>query len=157
MKIKHEAIYFDMDGVLCDWVEMFNCVAKVDLEEFNAMSKAEKFKMKEELFGYEFFREMKGIKKGLNMIKEFMISHENVFILSAVGDSSHVDAIAKAKIEWIREYVCPKIEIMFVDKVENKHRMKKEGFDCHILVDDRERAIDAWIENTISDSRKNNK
>lgn len=147
MKIKNEAIYFDMDGVLCDWVEMFNRVCDVDLEDFNEMSKAEKHEIKEVIFGYDFFRDMKGIGKGLNMIREYMKSHENVFILSAVGDSSHIDEIAKAKVEWIREFVCPEIEIMFVDKVENKHVKKKDGYDCHILVDDRKKAIDAWNEN----------
>ena len=35
---------------------------------------------------------------------------------------------------------------MFVDKVENKHVKKKDGYDCHILVDDRKKAIDAWNE-----------
>ena len=147
MKIKNEAIYFDMDGVLCDWVEMFNRVCEVDLEVFNKMGKDEKHAIKEVIFGYDFFREMKGIEKGLNMIREYMNSHEHVFILSAVGDSSHVDLIAKAKVEWIREFVCPKIEIMFVDKVENKHVKKKDGYDCHILVDDRKKAIDVWNEN----------
>lgn len=147
MKIKDKAIYFDMDGVLCDWVEMFNRVCDVDIEEFNKMNKAEKHEIKEVIFGYDFFRGMKGIEKGLNMIRDYKDAYENVFILSAVGDSSHVDAIAEAKIEWIRENVCENIEIMFVDKVENKHRMKKEGFAEHILIDDRNKAIDAWNEN----------
>lgn len=147
MKIKNEAIYFDMDGVLCDWVEMFNHVCDVDIEIFNKMNKEEKYEIKEYIFGYDFFRNMKGIEKGLNMIREYMKSHENVFILSAVGDSSHVEEIAKAKIEWIHEFICEDIEIMFVDKVQNKHIMKKEGFDVHILIDDRKKAIDAWNEN----------
>lgn len=146
MKIKDECVYFDMDGVLCDWVEMFNRVCDIDLEVFNKMSKKEKHLIKEVIFGYDFFRGMKGIEKGLNMLREYMKSHEHVFILSAVGDSSHVEAIAKAKIEWIREFVCPEIEIMFVDKVENKHVKKKDGFDLHILIDDRKKAIDAWNE-----------
>lgn len=145
--IKDEAIYFDMDGVLCDWVEMFNRVCDVPLEIFNEMSKEEKHEIKEVIFGYDFFRGMKGIEKGLNMIREYKKSHANVYILSAVGDSSHVDAIGKAKVEWIRENVCEDIEVMFVDKVQNKHIMKKENFAKHILVDDRKKAIDAWNEN----------
>lgn len=145
--IKDKAVYFDMDGVLCDWVHMYNEVCDVELEVFNAMGKEEKYALKEEIFGYDFFRKMRPINKGVEMIKECLEKYENVFILSAVGDSSHVEEIAKAKVEWIRENICEKIEIMFVDKVENKHREMKEGFAEHILIDDRKKAIEAWNEN----------
>lgn len=139
-------VYFDMDGVLCDWVESFKRNCDIDLEVFQSLSKEEKFKIKETLFGYEFFRTMKPIEKGLDLFRTTKTGTDNIFILSAVGDSSHVEEIKRAKTEWIREHICKEIEILFVDKVENKYtKMVPSGDDViHVLVDDREKAIDSW-------------
>ena len=89
---------------------------------------------------------MKPIEKGLDLFRTTKTGTDNIFILSAVGDSSHVEEIKRAKTEWIREHICKEIEILFVDKVENKYtKMVPSGDDViHVLVDDREKAIDSW-------------
>lgn len=142
---KSVAIYFDMDGVLCDWVDAYKKVMPdLPLEKFNSMSKGEKDIIKDKIFGYDFFRDMKPIKKGVDMFKDYVSKGNDVYILSAVGDTKHIKEIEKAKKEWIKEYLGPKVKCFFVDKVENKSIKKLDGYSEHILIDDRKKAIDAW-------------
>jgi len=63
-------------------------------------------------------------------------------ILSASG-WINADEVRRAKLDWIAEHV-GEIEVKFVDKVEMKGEHVDSNIDVHILVDDRQKAIDAW-------------
>lgn len=138
--------YVDLDGVLADWLKAFNDANICSIEEFNKMSKQEKFDIKEKLFTYDFFRNMRPINAGKRLFNNVSANYKYVYILSAVGDSSNVDEIARAKTEWVREHICEDVEILFVDKVQNKHTAIKRGIHTHVLYDDRLEAIKSWQE-----------
>jgi 5'(3')-deoxyribonucleotidase len=135
--------YFDMDGVLCDWVAQYEAHAPISLEAFNAMTSAERDVIKKWMFSYDFFRNMKPIDRGVNMIRKLIDAGNKVVICSATGHINK-DDVSCAKIEWIREHICESIEIHFVDKVEMKSSRMIEGYNLHVLVDDRAKAIKAW-------------
>jgi 5'(3')-deoxyribonucleotidase len=133
-------VSFDMDGVLCDWVHAFESNCDVPLEVFNTMATAEKNAIKEALFTYDFFRNMRPIAKGMAMLAENI---EFADILSASGYINAAE-VRRAKLDWIAEHVGD-IEVKFVDKVEMKGQHVDSNIDVHILVDDRQKAIDAWV------------
>lgn len=139
-----EMMYVDMDGVIADWVAGYNALPNVPpLAVFNEMSREEKEDIKREIFTYEFFANLPVLERGMNILRELIASNANVCILSAVG-RVNVDEVATAKIHWLRRngINCP---VMFVDKVENKATRMLPGYASHVLIDDRARAIDAWI------------
>lgn len=142
-----KAVYFDMDGVIVDWVARYHEVAPVPLELFNEMPKAEKNKLKEELFNYDFFRLMKPLAHGIELMIEYAKNPEyDVYVCSATG-YINAEEVHRAKVEWLKEHipVCVEIkEALFVPKVEMKHEKKKEGYAEHILIDDRVKAVEAW-------------
>lgn len=147
--MKKSAVYFDLDGVLFDWVSMYNSVYgnKMSLSEFNTISKEEKKVIKNEIFGYDFFRKMNVIEHGRDLLMKYLNDDSfDVFICSAVGDSDHIELIEVAKREAVKEHFGD-IKCFFVNKVEYKHTMMQQGYDNHILIDDREKAIDAWNAN----------
>ena len=67
-------------------------------------AKKEDDEIKEELFTYEFFRNMPPLSKGLELLKYYQKNYPNVVILSAIGSSSHSDEIERAKREWLEEH-----------------------------------------------------
>ena len=134
--------YIDLDGVLADWKQGYNNLENVpSLNTFNNLSKKDKDALKHKFYSYDFFYGLDPIDKGLKMIESLMETN-NVCICSAVG-SINSNEITKAKQDWIKKYIGD-IEAIFVDKVENKHKYRLNGFDLHILIDDRQKAIDSW-------------
>lgn len=138
--------YFDMDGVIADWVSAYNAVAPMPLEEFNALTREQRTELKREFFNYEFFYEMPVLESGMNMIRSYIEAGADVTILSATGYVNKYEVLS-AKLDWVKKHLGSDIEVKFVDKVEHKHTKKNQKFDNHVLIDDRVKAIDAWVEN----------
>lgn len=149
MKKELKHIYFDMDGVLCDWVDMYNKVYAnvLQLDKFNNLNKEEKNDIKDVLFTYDFFYNMKPIKKGIELYKKALsvYGQENVSILTAYGDSKNIEDVIQAKKDWIELYLGKDVLVQYVDKVQNKKIKKLSNYDAHYLVDDRIKAIEAWV------------
>lgn len=144
-ELQDQAIYFDMDGVLCDWVSAYNqAKPNLSLARFMDLNKPERDKIKNQIFTYAFFRNMAPIQKGMDLFEAYRNQGEDVYILSAIGDSNHIKEIKRAKRNWVKEHLGAHIPCYFVDKVRNKHLMKLDGYKEHILIDDRKKAIDAW-------------
>lgn len=144
-------IYFDMDGVIADFNTRYIIQSYIkgnypSLYDFGKLSKEDKDEIKEELFTYEFFRNMPPLSKGLELLKYYQKNYPNVVILSAIGSSSHSDEIERAKREWLKEHV-GNITAHFVNKTEDKFNITKlyPSFSNHLLVDDRTKAVDPWI------------
>lgn len=144
-------IYFDMDGVIADFNTRYIKQSYIkgnypSLYDFGKLSKEDKDEIKEELFTYEFFRNMAPLSKGLELLKYYQKNYPNVVILSAVGSSSHSEEIELAKREWLKEHVGG-ITAHFVNKTEDKFNITKlyPSFSNHLLVDDRTKAVDPWI------------
>jgi ABC-type sugar transport system substrate-binding protein len=91
---------------------------------------------------------MRPLTKGLELFKYYQEKYEKIVILSAAGDSSNAEEIERAKREWIKEHIGD-VEVHIVDKAENKFTVTKQypQFQNHMLIDDRKKAIDPWIDN----------
>lgn len=131
-----------MDGVLADWVQQYNSVSDMPLEEFSALSREAREQVKIELFNYDFFYNMQPIQSGLDLLLEKIEQGFDVCILSASGRINR-DEVIQAKRDWLMLHVGD-INAMFVDKVEMKSERMDRSIVNNILIDDRQIAIDAW-------------
>lgn len=140
------AVYFDMDGVLAYWVKAFEEKTNLDVTEFNNLLETKRDEIKETLYSYDFFRSLEPIQEGLNALRTYQELHgkENVFICSAAGDIDY-NSVKQAKIDWLKEYAdIPEENIFIVERTVNKPEITKDGYNVHLLIDDRQKAIDAW-------------
>lgn len=134
-------IFFDLDGVLADWVERFENVTGMSIGHFNSLPEEERDLIKEN-FGYEFFRNIVPIERGMNLFRDVRRDNPNarIAILSAYGDFNQ-DEVQRAKIEWVREYVCEDIEVILVERLTHKARY---ATPTSVLIDDRVKATNAF-------------
>lgn len=144
-------IYFDMDGVLADFAtryihQSYFKGSYPSLFQFSALDKSKKDEIKEELFTYDFFRNMPPLQKGLDLLKYYQSKYEHVVILSATSDISRAAEIEQAKRDWLKEHIGD-IPAYFSKKAETKYETMElfPSFTNHILVDDRDKSLDPWI------------
>jgi FMN phosphatase YigB (HAD superfamily) len=146
--MKECAVYFDLDGVLVDWVAQFEKVSPISLEEMNALSHEERAAFKRKLYNYEFFAEMAPIERGLEMLNRMMVEkpEADFFILSAAGYENQAE-VMRAKRDWCAKHLPVGIkEVLLVPKLKHKPAAMKEGYRDHVLIDDRVPAIEYWQE-----------
>lgn len=144
------AVFFDLDGVLADWVPAFESASGMNIDEFNALDESTRDSIKERVYSYEFFRELKPIADGMMLFRNWKLIHgNNVFINSASGEIKP-DIVAKAKRDWCKEYldIAPE-NVYIVERTEDKPHVvilddRFNSYDEYILLDDRQKAIDAW-------------
>lgn len=137
-----QRVFFDMDGVLFDWVDMYQQRSSLPLEKFNKLSRTEREEIKRTLFDRTFFSEMKPIESGIDLLKFYVDSGYEVSILSATGRVNKAEVI-QGKLESVKKWIGD-IQVQFVDKVEMKGMFVEYPSD--ILIDDRRLAIDSWVE-----------
>lgn len=136
-------VFFDLDGVLANWEQAYKANCNIPLKTFNSMSKAEKNAVKEKLFDYDFFYDMWPIDAGLELYRSFVHAGVPVTILSATG-LINKEEVARAKMHWVADVLGDKVRVILVDKVEQKGMYMDPSYRTCILVDDRQKAIDAW-------------
>ena len=135
--------YFDMDGVLCNLDKRFYEMTGIDTNTFHTFDKSEKERIKSDLFTYEFFRNLEPFQFMLDRL--LLLKNADVHpvkILTATGHIN-VDEVKQAKRDWIAQHV-GEIDIIFVDKVQNKGKILVGAVGHHHLFDDRVAAIDSW-------------
>lgn len=136
-------IYFDMDGVLFDWVDMYNQRNVMPLDQFSNLSRSARAEVKNNLFDYEYFANMKVIQRGYDLLKYYISEGYDVSILSATGRVNK-DEVIRGKLDSVEKNLGKyNLPVYFVDKVEMKGQYVQDPSD--ILIDDRQIAIDSWV------------
>lgn len=136
-------VFFDLDGVLADWERAYKANCNIPLKTFSSMSKADKNAVKGKLFDYDFFYDMHIIPSGMQLYNSFVEAGVPVTILSATGHINK-EEVARAKMNWVADVLGDKVRVILVDKVEQKGLYVDPAYRTCILVDDRQKAIDAW-------------
>ena len=140
----HTNYYFDMDGVLCNLDKRFYEMTGIDSNVFHTFDKSEKERIKSDLFTYDFFRSFDPFASMVQVLNEYRSQESSIVrILTATGHIN-VEEVKRAKKDWIAEHVGD-IEIIFVDKVQNKGKILEGASGHHHLFDDRQKAIDSWV------------
>lgn len=124
-------IYFDMDGVLADFVERMESVTGKSMNELTKDETAFK-KLKNEMIADNFFASLKPMK-GVKLFKELVNDGERVEILSSVGKFES-EKVAKQKRAWLKQHLGfnPKFNYTTSSKHKAKYAMSNT-----ILIDDR--------------------
>lgn len=133
-------IYFDMDGVLCDFETRCD-----ELECWKPENhKCNWNKMKE--IGPSFWSEMKPIKEGLMLlkkVKEYADKHPDIEI--GIFSAIHLWEGKIGKKAWLKKYVpfIPNEQIKIINNGNLKH---KEATPDSILIDDKEKNVEKYRE-----------
>ena len=136
-------VYFDMDGVLADWVEGFEKLfPQIPYSKYNALSKEEQNIYRKELDGNgHFYRGLHPFMPVVKALSELKALGYQVEILSSVG-TLFPDLVIKQKKAWLAEYVEAGIVANFVNKSGHKARYATENT---LLLDDRSRSVDPFL------------
>lgn len=132
--MKNTVIYFDMDGVLCDFDKQ---------ADKHNIWKPENHKpdwKKTQEIGESFWSEMEPIPEGLNLLKEVEKAGYEIGIFSAI----HLDCGKKGKRDWLSKYLpqIPKKNIIIVRSGSMKHKFAKKN---SMLIDDKSSNVDNYI------------
>lgn len=138
-----KTVYFDLDGVLADWVKAFEAKVGIPIAVFNEYSHEERLVVKEAHVRSDFFAALEPIEHGLKMFRMFdSLANVNVEVLSAVGDvDPHV--VGNAKVAWVKEHLGDHVPVHLVHKSKDKARFAGPHA---ILIDDRDASLDPWVE-----------
>jgi len=141
------AVFFDMDGVLCDFdskvKELFG------EEKFNAFPRDEEGVMDMGKIDFETLVHIHGFKDLrptplLPLFNELLMEFPlKVRILTATG-KPHANSVAQQKIEWIQKYAERPVSMNFTQQAKQKGEFADRK---HVLVDDRLKAIGPWVLN----------
>lgn len=138
-----KTVYFDMDGVLADWVSGFEKLfPEIAYSDYNALSKKEQDIYRLEIDGNgRFYRELRPFTKVITALKHLKSLAYQVEILSSVGEM-YPECVIKQKRAWLAEHVSGDIVSHFVNKSEHKARYAR---DNTLLLDDRAKSVDPFL------------
>jgi hypothetical protein len=138
-------IFCDLDGVLSDFSKGVKELLKLEHSEDKYESTPQyRKKMWNALADYQkaggkFWYELKLMPDGMELW-DYIKKYPNTEILSATGNSKFGGASQKKK--WVKKNLGnPKVNL--VQKAEQKAKFAAPN---HILIDDKEKAINPWIE-----------
>lgn len=136
-------VYFDMDGVLCDWESQFNTRCEVSLSAFQLLSQEQMAPIKSKLFCYDFFCTIEPLDRGMLLFRTLRALRYPLAIITATGYTNR-DEVARGKLDWVRKHIGLDIPVHFVYRAHEKGAFLDKSYSYNILVDDRQEAIDAW-------------
>lgn len=127
--------YFDMDGVLADWVGGFEALyPNIPYESLN--NHPDYDKIREEIdFSDDFYFNLKPLPT-VDVLKELRLFNYNVAILTSCGEENY-DAVRKQKLEWVLRHIGD-IDVITVKKSAEKALYANPSA---ILIDDRDKAL----------------
>ena len=138
--------YLDMDGVLADFDRRFRELAGQSPDEYKSIHGEEEFWKFIGGYGEEYWTEIP-LMKGAEKLTKAVLNYNYEILTSPSRDQSSKDG----KKDWIKKYK----DLLFngnIPKVEFKssgikHTIKTTLTKNDILIDDRSKNIDPWIEN----------
>jgi 5'(3')-deoxyribonucleotidase len=138
-------VFIDLDGVLADYETRFMSVFGIHPSEVSAIEdmgdKARHYKFYAlHILRGDFFNQL-GIMPGAVDMVEFIMGVVEPEILSAAG-TNHVAISCQQKARWTRNNF-PPMKYNFVEHSEEKAAFAHARA---ILIDDREKSIDPWVE-----------
>ncbi|MDO5666568.1 MAG: hypothetical protein Q4G44_01960 [Alcaligenaceae bacterium] len=138
-----KTVYFDMDGVLADWVSGFEALfPTIAYSEYNALTRKEQDIYRMEIDGNgRFYRELRPFTKVITALKQLKKLGYQVEILSSVGEL-YPERVIKQKQAWLAEHVSNDIVSNFVNKSEHKARY---AYEKALLLDDRSKSVDPFL------------
>lgn len=138
-----KTVYFDMDGVLADWVDGFKKLfPQVPYSEYNALTRQEQKVYRKELDGNgHFYRDLHPFMPVVHALIELKNAGYQVEILSSVG-TLFPDLVIQQKKAWLNEHVQVDVIANFVNKSEHKARYATEHT---LLLDDRSKSVDPFL------------
>ncbi len=138
-----KTIYFDMDGVLADWVHGFEKLfPHVSYSEYNALTREEQKDYRVEIDGNGYFyRQLRPFTNVIEALVELKKLGYQVEILSSVGKISP-DVVIKQKEAWLAQHVEIDVVANFVNKSEHKARYAHKNA---LLLDDRARSVNPFL------------
>lgn len=138
-----KTVYFDMDGVLADWVHGFEALfPQLPYREYNALSKKEQDVYREEIDGKgHFYRQLRPFKEVVKAMLELKVLGYQVEILSSVGQL-YPERVIEQKRAWLKEHVESDIVANFVNKSAHKARYAHANA---LLLDDRAKSVDPFL------------
>lgn len=135
-------IFLDMDGVLADFQTGASKLAGVNITPDSAGHKLYDAR-KEELTNKRLFRNLPPMVDMYDLIAYVRHTGTPWEILTAAGEVNR-ELCVYDKNEWIREFVDPTIAVTCTFTGSQKGMYAFEG---SVLIDDRQKNIDHWIEN----------
>lgn len=138
-----KTVYFDMDGVLADWVDGFKKLfPQVLYSEYNALTRQEQKVYRQELDGNGYFyRDLNPFMPVVQALIELKDLGYQVEILSSVG-TLFPDIVIQQKKAWLKEHVTIDVVANFVNKSEHKARYATANT---LLLDDRSKSVDPFL------------
>lgn len=136
-------IYFDMDGVLADWVDGFEKLfPQVPYGEYNVLSREGQKAYRHEIDGNGYFyRQLRPFSKVIEALLELKKLGYQVEILSSVGEI-FPELVIEQKQAWLKEHVKIDVVANFVNKSELKARYAHKNA---LLLDDRARSVEPFL------------
>ena len=141
-------IYFDMDGTIADYeskfIELYGSVAFKRCQEDKNFKK----EMRQRQVDDRFFQLLKPLQYGFDLMHSCFDEGHDVGILTATGSHFEND-IANQKFKWIVNNCDSKLvrhivstnNFIALTRTHNKGLLASDGI---VLVDDREKALNAW-------------
>jgi len=127
-------IFCDLDGVLVDFASKAKSVVGDTKFNSNEFWK----KINEYAKDHNFFNDMRWMPEAENLWKYINDNFKSIHILSATGKIPNAE---KQKKEWVRKHL-GNVSAIFVPEAVSK---SEHATIKSILVDDREKAINPWI------------
>ena len=129
-------IYFDMDGVIADWVAGFNATFPISYDVFNALPR-DRYDAYKNLIQNtpNFFYDLPAFSKTVSILKKLIADGYDVEIMTSAG-TNNTAKIVKQKKNWLKKNG---INAPFNFTTTSKDKAKFANADT-VLIDDREKS-----------------
>lgn len=127
-------VYFDMDGVLCDFDKQAD-----KMEIWKPENHKPDWKKTQDI-GEKFWSEMEPIQEGMNLLSEVEKAGYEIGIFSAI----HLDCGKKGKRDWLAKHLpqIPNKNIIIVRSGSMKHKFARKN---SMLIDDKVSNVENYI------------